>query len=79
MPSKKFGTISVGGYSKFRNMFYLSLPLSTSVAGSSAKKHDGKDECTGDYCSYSALKILLLLFDISKHSGLFRNPKTFLP
>lgn len=49
MPSKKIGSISVGGYSKFKNMFYLSLPLPPSDSRSSAEKHDRKDRCIGDY------------------------------
>lgn len=51
MPSKKLGSITVGGYSKFKNvlLFFSTLP---SPSKSLLKEHDKKDECRGYVCSY---------------------------
>lgn len=80
MPSKKFGSITIGKYGKFKNMFYLSLPFLPSASRSCAEKRDRKVGCSLVYCGYSALrsKTRLFFFYIDKHSVYSWNLKIFL-
>lgn len=68
MPSKKVDFLSIGGYSKFKNVFYLPPPpFAPSDSRSSDEEHDMG--VNGNSCSYSELRGKMIFFlDISKHS-----------